>query len=229
MKKNVLLISALFFSIVLLFVPGNSNSNTAKANPIVQWRFDASPIIAIQSPETNETYSPDSVILVFNLTKPTADLGGYPYSNNWFEPINSSSFGDDFGNRVVNATYYLDGQPSNVSIEVNSHLLEPFNYSLPLKGLEDGNHTLQMCLFCDGVEGYVWMAGGSLWYDNYYTYSQIVNFTVYSSDAAMATTNPLSDGTIVPIGFLVAAICLVVSLLLYRRHLKMLRHLGNSA
>jgi hypothetical protein len=174
----------------------------------------------IQSPENNKTYSPDNAILVFNLTKPTADLGGYPYRNNWFEPIKGSTFGDDFGNRVVNATYFLDGHPSNVSIEVNSHLLSPFNYSLPLRDLTDGNHSLQICLFCNGVEGYVWAAGGSLHYDNYFSYSQIVNFTVDSSDTDVFTTKPLSEVAIALIAVSFGVVCLGVGLLLFRRHLK---------
>ncbi len=148
----------------------------AKADPIMPCKFDAAPIIAIQSPENNKTYSPSNIILTFNLSKPTENLGGYPYSNNWFEP--RKGYGDDFGNRVVNATYYIDGQPSNISIDVNSHLLSPFNCSLPINGLTDGRHSLQICLFCNGVAGFIWAAGGSLEYDNYLSYSQIVNFTV---------------------------------------------------
>jgi hypothetical protein len=218
MNKNVLLTAILLSAILLSSIFENTNVNTAKANPIVQRRFDASPIITIQSPENNKTYSLDNAVLVFNLTKPTADLGGYPYSNNWFEPIKGSIFGDDFGNRVVNATYYIDGQPDNVSIEVNSHLLEPFNYSLTLKGLTDGNHSLQIRLFCDGVEGAVWMAGGNLGYCNYYSYSPVVNFTVASSDTVGFTTNPLNWGIIAITAVLVAAASLGVGLLLYRKH-----------
>jgi hypothetical protein len=224
MKNNTLLIAVFLSSILFSFVFGNPAVNTAKANPISQARFDASPIITIQSPENNNTYSPDEVILVFNLTKPTADLGGYPYRNNWFEPIKGFTFGDDFGNRVVNATYYLDGQPSNVSIEVNSHLLSPFNYSLRIRDLTDGIHSLQICLFCNGVEGFTWAAGGSLHYENYFSYSQIVNFTVDSIDNTdVFTAKPLnSDVTIGLMVVPIAMVCLVMGLLLYRRHRKTL-------
>jgi hypothetical protein len=182
-------------------------------------RLDASPIKAIQSPENNKAYSPDDCILVFNLSKPTANLGGYPYSNNWFEPIKGSIYGDDFGNRVVNATYYIDGQPSNVSIEVNSHLLEPFNYSLPLKGINDGNHSLQIRLFCNYVEGYVWMAGGNLWYNNSYSYSEIVNFTV-NSKSIIATISPEIGVPITLIAVFIVMTGLGIGLFLYRRYRK---------
>jgi hypothetical protein len=220
MKKDVLLMTVFLSIILLSYTLENANVGTAKANPIHKWRFDASPTITIQSPQNNKTYSSDNALLVFNLTKPTANLGGYPYSNNWYDPIKGSNDGDDFGNRVVNATYYIDGQPSNVSIEVNSHLLEPFNYSLPIKGLTDGNHSLQIHLFCDGVEGLVWMAGGNLCYCNYYSYSQVVNFTVGSSDAVTFTTNPLNEVTVAIISVTVAIVCIVIGLLLFRRHRK---------
>jgi hypothetical protein len=198
----------------------SSSVKVARANPITQREFDAMPIITIQSPQNNKTYSSNNVIIIFNLTKPIENLGGYPYSNNWFEPIKGSTFGDDFGNRVVNATYYIDGQPSNVSIEVNSHLLEPFNYSLPLKGLRDGNHSLQISLLCNGVEGITWMAGGNLWYNNYTSYSQIVNFTVSSSDTIVFTTKPLSEATIALIVVPIAIVCLILGILLFRGHRK---------
>jgi hypothetical protein len=217
MKRKAL---ALPLLLVLLFlaVAGTQVVNLAKANAMWrEWRFDASPTITIQSPENNKTYASNNVFLVFNLTKPTADLGGYPYRNNWYEPIKNSNDGDDFGNRVANATYYVDGQPSNVSIEVNSHLLEPFNYSLPLKGLAEGNHSLQICLFNYGVEGVVWTTAGSLHYCNYYSYSEIVNFTVVSSDNMTFTAKPLSvsEMTIALIAVFVAIVCVGVGSLVY--------------
>jgi hypothetical protein len=216
-KQGVLLI-ALLSTLLFTGAAGTQVVNLAKANPMwKEWRFDASPTITIQSPENNKTYASNNVFLVFNLTKPTADLGGsYPYRNNWYEPIKNSNDGDDFGNRVANATYYVDGQPSNVSIEVNSHLLEPFNYSLPLKGLAEGNHSLQICLFNYGVEGVIWAAGGSLHYCNYYSYSEIVNFTVVSSDNMTFTAKPLSLSEMtIAIAVFVAIVCVGVGLLVY--------------
>jgi hypothetical protein len=205
MTKKILFIALFLSTILFSFMVGNI-IDIAKAISIIQWRFDASPIITIQSPENNKTYSPDNFILVFNLTKPTADLGGYPYSNNWYEPIQGSIDGNDFGNRVVNATYYIDGQPSNVSIEVNSHLLSPFNYSLPLNSLTDGRHSLQICLFCNGVEGLVWMAGGNLNYDDYFSYSEIVNFS-FSTPPSIAVL-PIENKTYivsgVPLTFIIS-------------------------
>jgi hypothetical protein len=219
-NKQGLLLIALFSTFMFTGAVGTQVVNLAKANPIREWRFDASPTITIQSPENNKTYTSNNannVFLVFNLTKPTANLGGYPYKNNWYEPIKNSNHGDDFGNRVANATYYIDDQPSNVSIEVNSHLLEPFNYSLPLKGLADGNHSLQICLFNYGVEGWIWTAGGSLHYCNYYSYSEIVNFTVVSSDNMVFTAKPLSvnEMTIALIAVFVAIVCVGVGSLVY--------------
>ena len=222
MNKQGLLLIALLSILLFTGVAGTQVVNLAKANPIIEWRFDASPTITIQSPENNKTYASNNVFLVFNLTKPTADLGGsYPYRNNWYEPIKNSNDGDDFGNRVANATYYVDGQPSNVSIEVNSHLLEPFNYSLPLKGLAEGNHSLQICLFNYGVEGVIWAAGGSLHYCNYYSYSEIVNFTVVSSDNMTFTAKPLSLSEMtIAIAVFVAIVCVGVGSLVYSKKRK---------
>jgi hypothetical protein len=215
-NKEGLLLIALLSTLLFTGVAGTQVVNLAKANPMWrEWRFDASPTITIQSPENNKTYASNNVFLVFNLTKPTADLGGYPYRNNWYEPIKNSNDGDDFGNRVANATYYVDGQPSNVLIEVNSHLLEPFNSSLPLEGLADGNHSLQICLFNYGVEGVVWTTAGSLHYCNYYSYSEIVNFTVVSSDSMVFTARPLSVSEMtIAIAVLVAIVCVGGGLLL---------------
>ncbi len=198
-------------------VAGTMLVSLAKANPMWEWRFDASPTMTIQSPQNNKTYNSNNVFLIFNLTKPTADLGGYPYSNNWYEPVKGSNQGDDFGNRVANATYYVDGQPSNVSIEVNSHLLEPFNCSIPLEGLADGNHTLQICLFNYGVEGLVWTTAGSLHYCNYYSTSGIVYFTVTSSENIVFPATPLgvSEMAIALMALLVGIVCAGVGLLFY--------------
>ena len=218
MNKQGILLIALLSTLLFTGAAGTQVVNLAKANPMwKEWRFDASPTITIQSPENNKTYASNNVFLVFNLTKPTADLGGYPYRNNWYEPIKNSNDGDDFGNRVANATYYVDGQPSNVLIEVNSHLLEPFNSSLPLEGLAEGNHSLQICLFNYGVEGVIWTTAGSLHYCNYYSYSEIVNFTVVSSDNMMFTAKPLNVNgmTITLIAVFVAIVCVGVGLLVY--------------
>ncbi len=214
MRKTV---AALITALLTAAVAITMLASLAKANPMWEWKFDASPTITIQSPQNNKTYTPNNVFLVFNLTKPTADLGGYPYSNNWYEPVKGSNHGDDFGNKVANATYYVDGQPSNVSIEVNSHLLEPFNYSIPLKGLADGNHTLQICLFNYGVEGLVWTTAGSLHYCNYYSNSEIVNFTVTSSENIVFPATPfgVSEMTLALMALLVAIFCTGVGLLFY--------------
>jgi hypothetical protein len=199
-----------FISILLLSaLAATAFVNLANADPVIQWRFDASPIITIQSPENNKTYSPDNFILVFNLTKPTANLGGYPYRNNWFEPIQGSIYGNDFGNRVVNATYYIDGQPSNVSIEVNSQLLSSFNYSLPLNSLTDGRHSLQLCLFCNGVEGWIWAAAGSLHYCNYVSYSEIVNFSFSTPPPETPPSPPFTTAILVAV---IVIVIIVVSI-----------------
>jgi hypothetical protein len=216
LNRKVLLVGVLLSTLLFTGVAGTQVVDLAEANPMWDWRFDASPIITVQSPENNKTYASDNVFLVFNLTKPTEDLGGYPYSNNWYEPIENSNDGGDFGNRVVNATFYVDGQSSNVSIEVDSHLLEPFHYSLPLEGLAEGNHSLQICLFNYGVEGVMWTTAGNLHYCNYYSYSEIVNFTVVDADSILLKARPLSVSMMTDIiAVLVAIVCIEGGLLFY--------------
>jgi hypothetical protein len=184
MKKNKILLTAFIALFLASFILWSPDGQTATANPIIYRSFDAAPIITIQSLENNQTVAPNGVTLVFQLSKPTEDLGGYPYSNLWYDPIAASNDGADFGNKVVNATVCIDGQPSNVTVEVDSHLQEPFNCSIPLEGLAEGNHTLQIYLECKGVEGMTWMAGGALNWMDYNCTSQIIDFTVASPEAA---------------------------------------------
>ncbi len=213
MKKNTVLLTALLSLALFALTLGSPDTLTATANPMIYRSFNASLIITVQSPENNTTVAPEGIMLVFNLSKPTEDLGGYPYSNLWYDPISASNDGADFGNKVVNATYYIDGQPSGVSIEVNSHLQEPFNCSVPLQSLAEGNHTLQIYLECKGVEGMTWMAGGALNWMDYNCTSQTVNFTVVSTEAA-AEPDLLWVWTI-------AAVCILAcGLLLFVRHQK---------
>ncbi|MGD6850979.1 MAG: hypothetical protein ACQCN6_02835 [Candidatus Bathyarchaeia archaeon] len=214
MKKSTVFLTVILFFAIFSFTLGSPDAQTATANPMIYRSFNALPVITVHSPENNTTVTPDGVILTFELSKPTEDLDGYPYSNLWYDPIPASNDGPDFGNKVANATYYIDEQPSNVTIEVNSHLQEPFNCSVPLEGLTEGNHTLQIYLECKGVEGMTWMAGGALNWMEYNCTSQTVDFAVASPEAAMAEPDMLWV-------WAVAAVCvLAVGLLLFARHQK---------
>ena len=82
---------------------------------------------------------------------------------------------------------------------------------------------MQICLFNYGVEGVVWTTAAELHYCKYYSYSEIVNFTVVSSDNMMFTAKPLniSKMTITIMTVLVAIVCVGVGLLVYfkkRKH-----------
>jgi hypothetical protein len=228
-KKNALFMTVILSIIVISSILASLSIHTAKANGMFQRRFDASPIITVQKPQNNKTCAPENVTLFFNLIKPTADLDSYPYRNNWYDPIVGSNDGPDFGNKVVNATCYIDGQPTNISIEVNSHLQEPFNYSLPIEGLAEGNHTLQIQLFCNGLDGFVWMAGGSLSYIDYTVYSETVNFTVGSPDAAIITSDTLSGLAIEIIAVTVVIVCLGAALLLFSFNQKRQKNIEVSS
>jgi Bacterial Ig domain len=96
--------------------------------------YKTPPIVTINSPVNNETFSGDTVTLRFTVTKPDGWLvhGGYAAQQ-----------------ILKSVNYQLDGEFSD-QIIVNSTLEVPFNYSLNLTNLTDGIHALRVYAYASG-------------------------------------------------------------------------------
>jgi hypothetical protein len=171
MKKTAL--ALIIISVLSLSAAGTSVVIVAKANPIVENTFNEPPIISIQSPKNNETFTRRDVLLAFTLTKPGGELS----SDVWIddESVWVQYNWTDLRNKVVYVNVALDGKTYH-SVQVNSQLTSPFTSSLNLTDLEDGNHSVQLHAFCDGVV----LEMHGLWERpiSYNASSDIINFTV---------------------------------------------------
>jgi hypothetical protein len=174
-----LLCTAVFLSIFLLAVCGTQFVGITKANPIGENIFNEPPVITIESPLNNETFSLDNVQLIFTLTKPeVSEYDGWLDESSVWATHNWT----DLRNKVVYVNITLDGKMYR-SIEVNSYLSSPFNSSLNLANLEDGVHSVQIHIMCDGVA----LEYHGLWEHSisYSNSSDIVYFTVDATPPAI--------------------------------------------
>ena len=139
MKKTAqsfILISTLLFSAVAgIFVV-----RLGKANPSPIERYFETPIITVYSP-TAGTYAND-VLLNLTITRP----------KEWLTtPFNFSQ--DPVGGisqKLSSISYDVDGKYYG-GIEANSDLSIPFNYTVNLPTLNDGNHRLSIIAHANGV------------------------------------------------------------------------------
>ena len=196
MKKNVLFTIA-FISIFLWSCVLGTQVKIANANPISEAKFNAPPIIAIQSPLNNETFSFDNVLLVFTVTKPEVDMYG-----KWIDDssIYATYHWTDLRNKVINVTIALDGEMYR-SIEVNSNLSSSLNFSLNMANLEVGAHTVQIHTLCEGVV----LEAHALWNYaiSYSTSSDIVYFTITEPFPTTIVATASASAAIVSVGLLI--------------------------
>ena len=130
----VVFISALLFSAVV----GTQLTNLAAADPLIEERYESSPIVSIYSP-ANGTYV-NMVLLNFTVTK----------SVDWLSTPISFSYSGGISQKLVSVYFYIDGNFYG-SVAPNSNLLSPFSYSLLLTNLTDGSHTLVVRADSTGV------------------------------------------------------------------------------
>jgi len=128
--------SALTRILVLLLsiIAGIQFFSLVEANPIgAELEYTTPPIVSIHSPLNNETF-PADVLLHFTVVKPDFWLkhGGY----------NAQQI-------LKSVRYQLDGKYSD-QIPVNSDLESPFDYSVNLKNLTDGVHSLKVYAYASG-------------------------------------------------------------------------------
>jgi hypothetical protein len=166
MKKEIVIM----FMIALLTstLAGILLVNSGRANPISEQRWDASPIISINSPIDNETFTSNDIPLNFTITKPEG----------WAIIIGR----EEIKNVLSSVDIIFDGTVYR-SIEVSSNLSSPFSYSEILTNIPHGNHNVSINATCEGwtVETHL------LWYNkfNYTTSSNLETFTVNQSFPAI--------------------------------------------
>jgi hypothetical protein len=108
--------------------------------------YSEPPTIELQSPLNGAVFPLDNVSLAFTITKP--DVGR---SGGWIDDSSLYAGLTSFRNGVIGVSVELDGQPDYSVMEVNSLLSSPFNSSLNLGGLEDGEHSVRVHASCRGV------------------------------------------------------------------------------
>ena len=111
--------------------------------------YSASPITELQSPLNGTVFPLDNVTLAFTITKPDVGRSGGWLDDSSLYPVSAGL--TSLRNGVIGVSVELDGQPDYSVLEVNSLLSSPFNSSLNLGGLEDGEHSVQVHASCRGV------------------------------------------------------------------------------
>jgi hypothetical protein len=149
-------------------------------NPIAYNTFNEPPIITIESPLNNETFSLNNVLFVFTLTKPEGDA--------WIDDNSAwaKNGWTDLRNKVVYIDIALDGKMYD-SVKVNSSLSSPFNFSMKLANLEDGIHSVQIHTLCEGVVLEIHGLGDRP--TSYSTSSDVVYFSVDTTPPEIEVTS----------------------------------------
>ena len=176
MKKAVVAI-ALILALLITATSGTVFVNLAKALP-PEIEYKTPPIILVHSPVNNDTFSVNSVLLNFTVTKPDYWLthGGYA------------------AQQILKSINYQLDEKYYDQIRVNSTLASPFDYSVNLTNLTDGLHSLKVHAYASG-----WV----IQMNGFYEYevpinssSDIVYFTVDSSPTPTPSpTNTMASPT----------------------------------
>jgi FlaG/FlaF family flagellin (archaellin) len=163
-NKKTLLVVALLSTLLFTGVAGTQVVNLAKAIP-PEIKYETPPIISLHSPMNNDTFSVNTVLLSFTVTKPDNWLihGGYD-AQQIFKSIN----------------YELDGNFSEPVI-VNSALESPFDYSVKLANLTDGMHALKV---------YAYASGWVIQMNGFYEYEIPINSSSKTVYFNVDTTSP---------------------------------------
>jgi hypothetical protein len=151
--------------------------------------YSAPPTIELQSPLNGTVFVLGNVSLAFTITKP--DVGR---SDGWIDDSSTYDSLTSLRNGVIDVSVELDGQPDYSFLEVNSLLSSPFNSSLNLGDLEDGEHSVRVHVSCKGVVLWAVATSGGVQVTNersirYTASSSIVYFAV---DTTAPTVSILS-------------------------------------
>ena len=137
MEKKTLLTTIVISALLFLAIAGTQFINLVMSNPYDQWIFTAPPIIAINSPLANETYSSNNVPLEFTITRPRMWL------TNW------NVSGKVFKNHLSLVSIVIDGKLYR-TLRAYGDLSSPFSYYYNHTNLEDGAHNLTVIAHCEG-------------------------------------------------------------------------------
>jgi hypothetical protein len=151
--------------------------------------YSAPPTIELQSPLNGTVFVLGNVSLAFTITKP--DVGR---SGGWIDDSSTYDSLTSLRNGVIDVSVELDGQPDYSFLEVNSLLSSPFNSSLNMGDLEDGEHSVRVHVSCKGVVLWAVATSGGVQVTNersirYTASSSIVYFAV---DTTAPTVSILS-------------------------------------
>jgi hypothetical protein len=163
-EKKTLLTVVFISALLMLEVTETRFVNMTKAiQPEIE--YETPPIISLHSPMNNGTFSVNTVLMSFTVTKPDNWLihGGYD-AQQIFKSIN----------------YQLDGNFSD-PIPVNSDLESPFEYSLNLANLTDGVHSLKV---------YAYASGWVIQMNGFYEYEVPINSSSNMVYFSVDTTSP---------------------------------------
>ncbi len=174
---NVAFITVLLFSAIVVtqFV------RSATANPYGTLTYKGSPIISMQSPLDNETYSSNGILLGFTITKPGY---GVMWITNWTTPE------EVFKNKLSHVYIIVNGKLYRI-VNAESDLSSPFSYRENLTNLEEGAHNLTIIAYCEGVE--IEAHGSWARYVPYYVSSDLIAFTVDATSPSISILYPEND------------------------------------
>jgi hypothetical protein len=137
-EKKTLFTATFILMLLLSAVVGIQLVGLAAA--LIEERYESPPIVSIHSP-ANGAYV-NSVLLNITVTKP----------EDWLSTPISFSYeaGSGLSQKLVSVSFHIDGTLYG-SVAANSNLSSPFNYSLYLKNLTDGSHTIVVRAESTGV------------------------------------------------------------------------------
>lgn len=134
--KRVALALTLILGLLVSTLAGTLFINLGRANPISEHTWADPPIISINSPRDNETFSSNVVQLNFTITK---------REGSWL--IKGGS--DEIKNILSSVDITLDDKLYR-SIEINSNLSSPFSYYDTLTNITYGVHNFTIKTNCEG-------------------------------------------------------------------------------
>ncbi len=174
MKRSLLLTAIL---IMVFLIEPLAIVNLADANPFLKYRKPSFPTFTVLSPIENSSYPSDDVWFTFTIVKP----------EDWL--------GVQYRGQIINVPYKIDdtdnrwGSPNQTKVDIQDPLdaVNPpstFNLSVPLEGLQAGEHTFEAMVY-----GYVNQSG-------VHVGMMRINFTVYDPEAESSSIPSTTNSTV---------------------------------
>jgi hypothetical protein len=181
MSKKKLLAVASISILLVTTLTGMQFANVARANPYEPYHFDMPPIISIISPLNNEVFSVNNetssanIPLNFTIKPDRVWLVGWNDSTGFYK------------NKLISFNITLNGNVYR-SVDVDSDLSSPFNYTENLENLAVGTYNLTIIAHSRGWD----LEGHGMWHTEILMDTPCsINFTV-NVDAAPPTISSIS-------------------------------------